>query len=92
MFWQGSLKVMNKRSSININRMFIQSNLDFNNVLKMLAQKHYFLLFIYYILFSTFNLIVDCRNKLDSKSNILFDSVGHECDMCRLLSICFVWL
>ncbi len=30
MFWQGSLKVMNKRSSSNVNNMFIPSYLVFN--------------------------------------------------------------
>ncbi len=35
-FWQGSLKVMNKSSTCNVN-----SNLVFNNVLKPLAQKCY---------------------------------------------------
>ncbi len=43
MFCQGSLNVMNKRSTRNIYRMFVRSYLVFNNVLKTLAQKHYIL-------------------------------------------------
>ncbi len=35
------IKVMNKRSSSNVNRMFVQRYLVFDNVLKMLAQKYY---------------------------------------------------
>lgn len=36
--WQGYLKVMDKHSSNNINRTFIQSYQVFNNILKMLAK------------------------------------------------------
>ncbi len=44
-FWQGSLKVLNKRSSSNsINRMLIRSYLVFYNVLKTLNQKHCFII------------------------------------------------
>ncbi len=41
MFWQGSLKVMNKCSSSNCNRTLIQGYQVFNYVLKMLAHKLY---------------------------------------------------
>lgn len=40
-FWQGSLKILNKYSTSNIDRMFIQSYLVYNNVLKTLIQKCY---------------------------------------------------
>ncbi len=48
-FWQGSLNVMNKHYSSNINIMFIRSCLVFNNVLKILAQQYNF-----YIIYGTF--------------------------------------
>lgn len=38
MFLQGSLKIMGKHSSSNVNRIFIQSFLVFNNVLNMFVQ------------------------------------------------------
>ncbi len=40
-FWLGSLKIMNKCSSNNLKIMVVSSYLVFNNVLNMLAQKHY---------------------------------------------------
>lgn len=40
-FWQGSCKVINKRSVNSVNRMFVQSLLIFHNVLIMLAPKGY---------------------------------------------------
>jgi len=46
MFWQGYLKVT---FFSNVNRMYVQSNLVFNNILKTLAQKQY--LYIVYYLF-----------------------------------------
>ncbi len=42
--------MMNKHSYSNVNRMFIQSYLRFNNILKILAQKHY----LYIIISETF--------------------------------------
>lgn len=42
----GVIKVINKHSSGSIYKTFVQSYLVFNNVLKMLGQKHY--IYIYY--------------------------------------------
>ncbi len=38
-FWQGSRKVINKRSDSNVIRTFVQIYLVFNNALKMFAPK-----------------------------------------------------
>ncbi len=39
MFWKDSLKVMNEHASSNVNKMFIQSYLVFNYILKHVSTK-----------------------------------------------------
>ncbi len=62
MFWRGSLKVMNNHSFSNVNnKMFIQSYLVVNNVLKTLAQKSS--LYIIHRTFYFWNVLVGPSSK-----------------------------